>query len=123
MPDFIRWSTPHLALTLDQMLRREPEGNWSYGYFSLIDPNAKDPNFSTITDHPYLYSVRMDGNHPPYQRACCSARRSSWTGSSRRLQQRPGHSAMLPLCALPRSPAPPPRQATRGFARGGGVQR
>lgn len=67
-PDFIHWSTPHLALTLDQMLRREPEGNWSYGYFSLIDPNAKDPNFSTITDHPYLYYVRMDGNHPPYQR-------------------------------------------------------
>jgi hypothetical protein len=22
----------------------------------------------TITDAPYLYYVRMDGNHPPYQR-------------------------------------------------------
>ncbi len=22
----------------------------------------------TITDTPYLYYVRMDGNHPPYQR-------------------------------------------------------
>ena len=22
----------------------------------------------TITDSPYLYYVRMDGNHPPYQR-------------------------------------------------------
>jgi hypothetical protein len=31
---------PTNAITLNQMLRREPEGNWSYMYFSLIDPNA-----------------------------------------------------------------------------------
>jgi hypothetical protein len=37
-------------------------------YFSLIDPNAKDLSFSTITDHPYLYYVRLDDNHGPYQR-------------------------------------------------------
>jgi hypothetical protein len=54
--------------TRNQMLRREPEGNWSYGYLSLIDPNAKDLSFSTITDHPYLYYVRLDDNHGPYQR-------------------------------------------------------
>jgi hypothetical protein len=29
---------------------------------------AKDLNYSTITDHPYLYYVRMDDNDGPYQR-------------------------------------------------------
>jgi hypothetical protein len=67
-PDFIHWSKPALALTLNQMLRREPEGRWSYMYFSLIDPKASDSSYATITDHPYLYYVRMDDNHGPYQR-------------------------------------------------------
>jgi hypothetical protein len=67
-PDFIHWSKPELAMTQNQMLKREPEGNWSYGYFSLIDPKSTDSSYMTITDNPYLYYVRMDGNHPPYQR-------------------------------------------------------
>jgi hypothetical protein len=37
-------------------------------YFSLIDPKASDSSYVTITDHPYLYYVRMDDNHGPYQR-------------------------------------------------------
>jgi len=57
-----------LALTQNQMLRREPLGNWSYAYFSLIDPKSSDSSFMTITDAPYLYYVRMDNDHPPYQR-------------------------------------------------------
>jgi hypothetical protein len=67
-PDFIHWSKPELAMTQNQMLRREPEGNWSYQYFSLIDPKSQDPSYMTITDGPYLYYVRMDNNHGPYQR-------------------------------------------------------
>ncbi len=67
-PDFVHWSKPELAMTQNQMLRREPEGNWSYAYFSLIDPKSTDSSYMTITDTPYLYYVRMDGNHPPYQR-------------------------------------------------------
>lgn len=67
-PDFVHWSKPELAITQNQMLRHEPEGNWSYAYFSLIDPKSADSSFMTITDNPYLYYVRMDGNHPPYQR-------------------------------------------------------
>ena len=67
-PDFVHWSKPALALTMNQMLRREPEGNWSYAYFSLIDPRSTDSNFMTITDAPYLYYVRSDENHGPYQR-------------------------------------------------------
>jgi hypothetical protein len=59
---------PALAMTLNQMLRREPPGNWSYAYFSLIDPKASDFSYATITDHPYLYYVRMDNDHGPYQR-------------------------------------------------------
>ena len=67
-PDFVHWSKPELAMTQDQMLRREPEGNWSYQYFSLIDPSSSDSSYMTVTDTPYLYYVRMDANHPPYQR-------------------------------------------------------
>jgi hypothetical protein len=67
-PDFIHWSKPVLALTQNQMLRREPLGNWSYGYFSIIDPKSSDLSFTTIADAPSLFYVRMDGDHPPYQR-------------------------------------------------------
>jgi hypothetical protein len=66
--DFVHWSKPALAMTQNQMLRREPEGNWSYQYFSLIDPKSTDSSYMTITDTPYLYYVRMDDNHGPYQR-------------------------------------------------------
>jgi len=48
--DFIHWSKPALAMTLNQMLQREPQGNWSYAYFSLIDPKASDLNSTTITE-------------------------------------------------------------------------
>jgi hypothetical protein len=67
-PDFVHWTKPALAITLNQLLRREPEGNWSYQYFSLIDPRSEDSSYTTITDNPYLYYVRMDGYHGPYQR-------------------------------------------------------
>ena len=67
-PDLVRWSKPALAMTLNKMIQQEPEGNWSYEYFSLIDPKSTDLNYSTITDNPYLYYVRTDENHPPYQR-------------------------------------------------------
>jgi hypothetical protein len=66
--DLIHWSKPALAITQDQLLRREPEGNWSYMYFSLLDPKSTDANYSMITDSPYLYYVRMDDNHGPYKR-------------------------------------------------------
>jgi len=78
-PDFIHWSKPQLAMTQNQMLPREPLGNWSYGYFSLIEPKSADSSFMTITDNPYLYYVRMDGNHPPYQRVLFR-QKSSWIG-------------------------------------------
>jgi len=67
-PDFIHWSKPELAMTQNEMFRREPEGNWSYQYFSLIDPKSQDSSYMSVTDNPYLYYVRMDGNHAPYQR-------------------------------------------------------
>ena len=66
--DFVNWSKPVLAMTMNQMIRREPVGNWSYQYFSLIDPKSSDSTFMTITETPYLYYVRMDDNHGPYQR-------------------------------------------------------
>jgi hypothetical protein len=66
--DLIHWSKPTLAITLNQFLKDEPEGNWSYAYFSLIDPKSTDSNYSMVTDNPYLYYVRMDENHGPYTR-------------------------------------------------------
>lgn len=67
-PDLIQWSQPTLVVTIADLLAKEPKGNWSYGYFSLLDPKATDPNFSTITDTAYLYYVRSDENHGPYVR-------------------------------------------------------
>lgn len=67
-PDLIHWSNPTLVVTVAQFLAKEPKGNWSYAYFSLLDPNSSDPNFSTLTENPYLYYVRSDDNHGPYVR-------------------------------------------------------
>jgi hypothetical protein len=49
-PDMVHWSKPALGITVNQMLQREPEGNWSYTCFSLIDPHSRDANFSTVGD-------------------------------------------------------------------------
>jgi hypothetical protein len=67
-PDLVQWSKPVLVVTVAQLLAKEPAGNWSYAYFSLLDPNSPDPNFATVTDEPYLYYVRSDDNHGPYTR-------------------------------------------------------
>jgi hypothetical protein len=67
--DLINWSKPTLVVSLAQLRAKEPKGNWSYSYFSLLDPKSNDANFSTIGDHPYLYYVRLDDNHGPYVRA------------------------------------------------------
>jgi hypothetical protein len=66
--DLINWTQPTLVVTQAQLLAKEPKGNWSYLYFSLLDPTSKDANFSSIGSHPSLYYVRMDNNHPPYVR-------------------------------------------------------
>jgi hypothetical protein len=34
----------------------------------MIDPKSQDSSYMTITENPYLYYVRLDGNHGPYQR-------------------------------------------------------
>lgn len=67
-PDMIHWSKPTLVVSMAQLSAKEPPGQWSYAYASLIDPQSDDPNFSTVTDEPYLYYVRSDDNHGPYVR-------------------------------------------------------
>jgi hypothetical protein len=67
-PDLVQWTKPTLVVTVKELLAKEPPGNWSYAYFSLLDPNSSDQNFSTITDSPYVYYVRSDDNHGPYTR-------------------------------------------------------
>jgi hypothetical protein len=57
-----------LLVTQAALLAKEPKGNWSYAYFSLLDPNSNDANFSGIGDNPYVYYVRSDDDHGPYVR-------------------------------------------------------
>jgi hypothetical protein len=60
--DLIDWTTPKLVVTLADLSANDPKGSYLYAYFSLIDPDAPDPSFSIIGEHPYLYYVRLDNN-------------------------------------------------------------
>jgi hypothetical protein len=60
--DLVHWTKPTLAVKLSDLLAEDPKGSWLYAYFSLIDPDAPDLNFSIIGEHPYLYYVRLDNN-------------------------------------------------------------
>jgi hypothetical protein len=60
--DLVNWTTPTLVITLAKLLEQEPTGNWQYAYFTLLDPNAPDMNFSVIGDQPYLYYVRLNND-------------------------------------------------------------
>jgi len=60
--DMVHWTKPKLVVTVSDLLSEDPKGSWLYAYFSLIDPDAPDLNFSVIGDHPYLYYVRLDNN-------------------------------------------------------------
>jgi len=61
--DLVHWTTPTLVVTVKDLLSEDPKGSWLYAYFSLIDPDAPDLNFSVIGGHPYLYYVRLDNNN------------------------------------------------------------
>ena len=66
--DLLHWSKPSLLVSFKDLLASDGKGKWTYGYESLLDPASKDRNFSTVSDLPYLYYVRSDGDHPPYAR-------------------------------------------------------
>jgi hypothetical protein len=70
--DMVNWSPPVLLVKQQTLLSGEPKSKfphrWSYGYFSLIDPNATDLSFGTMTDTPYLYYVRFDRETAPWGR-------------------------------------------------------
>ena len=53
--DLIHWSQATLVVTIADLLEKGPQGNWSYGYFSLLDPNSSDSSFRTISDTPDLF--------------------------------------------------------------------
>jgi hypothetical protein len=61
--DMVHWTQPSLVVTFQKLLSEDPTGSWLDAYFSLIDPNAPDLNFSSVGDHPYLYYVRLDNNN------------------------------------------------------------
>ena len=60
--DLIHWTKPALVVTVADLLKNDPKGSWLYAYFSLVDPDAPDLNFSRVGDHPYLYYVRLNLN-------------------------------------------------------------
>ncbi len=66
--DLISWSKPLLVMSTADIQAADPAGNWLYEYFSLLDPAASDRSFSTITNNPMIYYVRLDMNHSPYKR-------------------------------------------------------
>jgi hypothetical protein len=66
--DLVNWTKPRRVVTVKELGANDPPGSWLDAYFSLIDPNAPDLNFSIIGDHPYLYYVRLNNNNV-YDRA------------------------------------------------------
>lgn len=60
--DMVHWTKPTLVVTFDDLLAGDGPGDFLYVYFSLIDPNASDRNFSELGDHPYLYYVKLNNN-------------------------------------------------------------
>jgi hypothetical protein len=66
--DLVNWSPPILILETKELLADQEAGNWSFGYFSLIDPLSDDLDFTTVSDTPDLYYVRFDKDHAPYSR-------------------------------------------------------
>lgn len=80
--DLVHWSNPSLVVRTSDLQKTEGPGKWTYGYESLLDPDSTDRNFATVSDTPYLYYVRSDGNHPPYVRALFRRRIRLQFGSS-----------------------------------------
>jgi hypothetical protein len=58
--DLIHWSKPSPMVSTEQMLQEESPGKWKYGYFALLDPSARDRNFTTVADTPFVYYVRFN---------------------------------------------------------------
>jgi hypothetical protein len=63
--DLTHWSNPSLLVKLSDLREADAPGDWTYGYVSLLDPTSTDRNFSTVSDTPYVYYVRMDRDHSP----------------------------------------------------------
>jgi hypothetical protein len=66
--DLMHWSKPSLLVKLSDLRASDGPGKWTYDYVSLLDPASTDRDFATVSDTPYVYYVRSDGNHPPYAR-------------------------------------------------------
>lgn len=66
--DLLHWTFPVRVASTSELVQEEPAGHWSYLYFAILDPQATDRNFSTISPMPYLYYVRLDDDNPPYSR-------------------------------------------------------
>ena len=59
--DLVHWTKPTLVVTLEDLLAHDPAGSY-YAYFSVLDPNAPDRNFSIVGDRAYLYYTRLNSN-------------------------------------------------------------
>jgi hypothetical protein len=60
--DLVNWTKPQLVATVGHFSANNPPGSFLYVYFSMLDPNTTDLNFSNVGNEPYLYFVRLDNN-------------------------------------------------------------
>ena len=58
--DLVHWSKPSLVITTADAVRDDSPGKWLYDYFALLDPKSSDRNFSTVSDRPFVYYMRLD---------------------------------------------------------------
>ena len=61
--DLVHWTKPTLVVTSNDLLAHDPTGSY-YAYFSVLDPQAPDRNFSVVGDQAFLYFVRLNSNLP-----------------------------------------------------------
>jgi hypothetical protein len=62
--DLVHWTKPTLVVTQKELLSHDP-ANTYYAYFSVLDPDAPDRNFTIVGEHAYLYYARLNSNSVP----------------------------------------------------------
>jgi hypothetical protein len=66
--DLINWSRPVLILSDQQAATEQGDQKQVEYYPSLLDPEAADRNFQTISDYPLLFTIQMSKSRPENER-------------------------------------------------------
>jgi len=62
--DLVHWTKPTLVVTSQDLLAHDPAGSY-YAYFSVLNPNAPDRNFTIVGNRAYLYYTRLNSSNLP----------------------------------------------------------